>query len=108
MDGYSLAIMNHTDRECLIGLNLIPQLTPKRVQTLFRRFKSFEEIWNASASAFANLFGSRVLGEAIASGRSEKAVDEEFAKAEDKAVHIVTLVDEEYPPMLREIDDPPI
>lgn len=100
--------MNHTDRECLIGLNLIPQLTPKRVQTLFRRFKSFEEIWNAPASAFTNIFGSRVLGEAIASGRSEKAVDEEFTKAEDKAVHIVTLVDEEYPPMLREIDDPPM
>ena len=108
MDGYSLVIMNHTDRECLIGLNLIPQLTPKRTQTLFRRFKSFEEIWNSPASAFANLFGSRVIGEAIASGRSESAVDEELAKAEDKAVHIVTLVDESYPQMLREIDDPPM
>ena len=100
--------MNHTDREYLIGLNLIPQLTPKRAQALFGRFKTFEEIWNAPASAFTNLFGSRVLGEAIASARSEAAVDEEFAKAEDKAVHIVTLVDEEYPAALREIDDPPM
>ena len=58
--------MNHTDRECLIGLNLIPQLTPKRTQKLFGRFKSFGEIWNAPASAFAQMFGSRVIGEAIA------------------------------------------
>jgi len=100
--------MNHTDREYLIGLNLIPQLTPKRAQALFGRFKTFEEIWNAPASAFTNMFGSCVLGEAIVSARSEAAVDEEFAKAEDKAVRIVTLVDEEYPAVLREIDDPPM
>jgi len=100
--------MNHTDRDYLIGLNLIPQLTPKRIQRLFGRFETFEGIWNAPASAFANLFGSRVLGEAIASARSEAALDEELVKAEDKAVHIVTLVDEEYPAVLREIDDPPI
>jgi len=100
--------MNHTDREYLIGLNLIPQLTPKRAQALFGRFQTFEEVWNAPASAFTNLFGSRVLGEAIASARSEAALDEEIAKAEDKAVRIVTLVDEEYPAVLREIDDPPM
>ena len=100
--------MNHTDREYLIGLNLIPQLTPKRIQALFGRFETFEQIWNAPASAFTSLFGSRVLGEAIASARSEATLDEELVKAEDKAVHIVTLVDEEYPAALREIDDPPI
>ncbi len=100
--------MNCTDRECLIGLNLIPQLTPKRTQTLFRKFKSFEEIWGAPAAAFTQLFGSRVLGEAIASSRSEAAVDEEIATAEEKAVRIVTLVDEDYPVVLREIDDPPM
>ncbi|MFC2082687.1 DNA-processing protein DprA [Candidatus Bipolaricaulota bacterium] len=100
--------MKRTEREYLIGLNLIPQLTPKRNQVLIKRFASFEDIWKAPASAFANLFGSRVLGEAIASARSETALDEEFAKAEDKAVRIVTLVDEEYPPLLREIDDPPM
>ncbi|MFC2094943.1 DNA-processing protein DprA [Candidatus Bipolaricaulota bacterium] len=100
--------MKRTEREYLIGLNLIPQLTPKRNQVLIKRFASFEDIWKAPASAFANLFGSRVLGEAIASARSETALDEEFAKAEDKVVRIVTLVDEEYPPLLREIDDPPM
>jgi DNA processing protein len=100
--------MKHTERECLIGLNLIPQLTPKRAKLLFGRFESFAEIWKAPASSFTGLFGSRVLGEGIASSRSEKAVDEELAKAQGKAVRIVTLVDEAYPAALREIDDPPL
>jgi DNA processing protein len=100
--------MTRTDREYLIGLNLIPQLSPKRAQKLFRKFKSFQEIWDAPASAFTELFGSRVLGEAIASSRSEKAVDDELAKAQEKAVRIVTLVDSDYPAVLREIDDPPM
>ena len=100
--------MTHSDREYLIGLNLIPQLSPKRAQALFRKFESFEAIWSAPAAAFADLFGSRVVGEAIASARSEAAVDEELAKAEEKAVRIVTLVDPEYPAVLREIDDPPM
>lgn len=104
----SLASMTRPDRELLIGLNLISQLTPKRTQRLFARFESFRGIWDAPSSAFTALFGSRVLGEAIASARSETAIDEEMAKAAEKDVRIVTLMDPDYPPTLREIDDPPM
>jgi len=100
--------MGRSDRELLVGLNLIPQLTPKRTKRLFAKFDSFEAVWNAPGSTFASLFGSSVVGEAIASARSEAAVDEEFARAEELGVRIVTLVDEEYPVLLREIDDPPM
>ncbi len=100
--------MNRTDKECLIGLNLIPQLTPKRAKRLFAHFESFSAIWDAPAGRFCELFGSAVLGEAIASGRSDSAVDQEMEKAEKAGVEIVTLVDAEYPALLREIDDPPL
>lgn len=100
--------MNRTDKECLIGLNLIPQLTPKRAKRLFAHFESFSAIWDAPAGRFCELFGSAVLGEAIASGRSDSAVDQEIEKAEKAGVRIVTLVDSEYPALLREIDDPPL
>ncbi len=100
--------MNRTDKECLIGLNLIPQLTPKRAKRLFAHFESFSAIWDAPASRFCELFGSAVLGEAIASGRSDSAVDQEMEKAGKAGVRIVTLVDAEYPALLREIDDPPL
>ncbi len=100
--------MKRTDRELLIGLNLIPQLTPKRAKLLFRAFESFQAIWEAPAARFSSIFGSSVIGEAIASGRSEEAIDEEIAKAEELGIRIVTLVEAEYPSLLREIDDPPL
>ncbi len=100
--------MARSDRELLLGLNLIPQLTPKRSKQLFARFDSFQAIWNASGTAFASIFGSAVVGEAIASGRSEAAIDDELSRAEERGIQIVTLVDEPYPALLREIDDPPM
>ena len=100
--------MARSDREFLVGLNLIPQLTPVRTKRLFARFDTFGAIWNASGAALASVVGSPVVGEAIASGRSETAIDEEFARADDLGVQIVTLVDEAYPTLLREIDDPPM
>ena len=91
-----------------MGLNLIPQISPRRAKRLFARFESFRGIWEAPASQLGRLFNSQVIGEAIASGRDEAAIDEEFRSAEEAGIHIVTLVDKDYPPLLREIDDPPL
>ena len=100
--------MSRTDREYLIGLNLIPQLTPKRSKALFTRFESFQEIWTAPGARLGAVLGSTVVGVGIAAARSETAIDEELAKADELGVRIVTLVDAEYPQLLREIDDPPM
>jgi len=99
--------MMRTDRECLIGLNRIPQLTPKRAKLLLAHFDSFRAVWEAPASRLSAVFGSSMLGEAIGSARSDAAIDEELEKAERAGIQLVTLVDPEYPALLREIDDPP-
>lgn len=100
--------MARSDRELLIGLNMIPQLTPRRTGRLFRRFESFRAVWEASSAKLAEVFASSVIGEAIASGRDEAAIDQELTAAEEQGIRILTLVDSEYPPLLREIDDPPL
>ena len=99
--------MMRTERECLIGLNRIPQLTPKRAKRLLERFASFQEIWGAPAGQLSAVLGSSMLGEAIASARDATAVEEEIGQAEKRGIRIVTLVDPEYPVLLRQIDDPP-
>jgi DNA processing protein len=99
--------MMRTERECLIGLNQIPQLTPKRGKLLLGRFESFREVWSAPAGHLASALGSSMLGEAIASARSDAAIEEELEKADQMGVRLITLVDREYPSLLREIDDPP-
>jgi len=100
--------MSLTDRELLVGLNLIPHLSPKRCTKLFARFESFDAIWGAPAAQLAAVFGSSVIGEAVASARDEAAIDAELSLAAEKDVRLVTLVDAEYPNLLREIDDPPL
>ncbi len=70
-------------------------------------FASFQEIWIAPASELAAALGSSTLGEAIASSRDEAALDAELKKADSLGIRLVTLVDAEYPALLREIDDPP-
>jgi len=92
----------------LVGLNLIPQLTPRRIRALFSRFETFESIWAAPASKIREVFGSSVLAEGIASARSESAIDAELTASEKAGVRIVTLIEPEYPALLREIEDPPI
>ncbi len=99
--------MMRTERECLIGLNRIPQLTPKRAKRLLEYFASFADIWTAPSGQLASVLGSSMLGEAIASARDEAVVDAELREAERLGLRLVTLVDADYPPLLREIDDPP-
>jgi DNA processing protein len=74
---------------------------------LLAHFESFRAAWEAPASTLSAVFGSSMLGEAIASARSDAAVDEELETAGRAGVQLVTLVDPEYPALLREIDDPP-
>ncbi len=96
-----------TERECLIGFNRIPQLTPKRAKLLLAQFESFRAAWEAPATRLSAIFGSSMVGEAVASARSDSAVDEELEAADRAGVKLVTLADPEYPALLREIDDPP-
>jgi len=100
--------MSRSDRELLIGLNLIPQLTPKRARMLFARFESFRGIWEASVAQLRDAFRSQVIAESFAASREKASIEGELKSAENLHVKVVTLVDPEYPQLLREIDDPPL
>jgi len=100
--------MSRSDRELLIGLNLIPQLTPKRSRMLFARFESFRGIWEASVMELREAFRSQVIAESFATSREKASIDDELQKADALGVTILTLMDEGYPQILREIDDPPL
>lgn len=99
--------MNWTEYHCLIGLNLIPELTPRRVAILLERFSSPLAIWNAPARALAALPGFAEVAEKIAASRGKEAVKRELVQAEELGVQITTILDPNYPPLLREIEAPP-
>ena len=99
--------MNWTEDHCLIGLNLIPELTPRRMAILLERFSSARAIWRAPASVLAALPGFAEVAGKIVASRSEQAAKRELAQAEKLGVKVITILNFDYPPTLREIDTPP-
>ena len=99
--------MKRTNSQYLVGLNLIVELSPRRLITLLDHFSSPEEIWLASVNEISSLPGFRSVAGEVASGRSEEKLDNELELARKLELDITTLVDPDYPVLLREIEVPP-
>ena len=90
------------------SFNQIPQIGPVRFQKLLNFFPNLETAWRAP------------VGELLQSGIEENIVNEilklrremepsaEFAKLEAQKISFVTIKDETYPKLLREIPNPPV
>ena len=96
-------------REALVALNLIDHVGPVRVRQLLEHFGEPPAILGASR---AQLLQARGIGpetaDAIASW--EKTVDlaGELKRITEFGCHVLIPADPEYPPLLRQIYDPPI
>lgn len=103
----SWVFMDRSKSEYLIGLNLIPELTPRRMTILLDHFSSPEEMWRAPQGALSSLPGfSAETAAKIVAQRSEQALDNELERARKLHVTILTVLDEDYPPLLRQIENP--
>lgn len=97
------------EREAFVALNMIEHVGPVRVRQLLAHFGEATAILNASKPALQQVRG---IGEDTAESIStwEKRVDlaGELRRCADFGCRIITQLDEEYPPLLREIYDPPV
>lgn len=97
-----------TDTEALIVLNMIEGLGPVKIGRLMEAFGSPASALRASSSA---LKGVRGVGPEIAariySWDREIDLAAELEAAGRAGARIVTILDESYPPLLKEIYDPP-
>lgn len=96
-------------REALVGLNLIEGIGPVRVRRLLDHFGDAPTILRASRTQLLRVPG---IGPDIAEtlSRWEQTVDlsEELKRMDAFGCRAVIQSDDEYPPALREIYDPPI
>jgi DNA processing protein len=96
-------------REAFIALNLIERVGPVRVRQLLDHFGDAPSILRASKQ---QLLGVRGIGEdtADAISRWESTADlaGELRRIAEFGCRVLIQDDEEYPPLLREIYDPPI
>lgn len=99
--------MGREAREYVIGLNLISELTPRRLAGLLQRFGSAEAIWQAPTEVVAALPELAPAAAKIAASRDEALLDRELERADREGIRIVTFLDPDYPAPLREIETPP-
>lgn len=98
-----------THLEACVALNMIPQMGPVRLRRLLDTFGSAEKILLARTDQLSAVNGiTRPLAENITRWQDHADPTAELKKAADLGAHVITAQDDEYPPVLREIHDPPI
>lgn len=97
------------EREAYIALNMVPGVGAVLVRNGVERLGSAVALFRAGPDALAAVRG-------VGAARAESLVTElaapdwrsELARAEREGIRLVTFVDPEYPPFLKEIHDPPL
>ncbi|MDR9418223.1 DNA-processing protein DprA [Gracilimonas sp.] len=102
-------LKNKKKLRVLIALSIIPGFGCRRVYNLIRHIDDPEEIFNVGKRKLRTIEG---IGEAsalslIAFDDWDK-VDEILEATEKSGSNIITLADPEYPPLLKQIYDPPV
>lgn len=91
-----------------LALLMVPGLGPRRAHPLLERFRSPQAIFRASRS---ELLGQGLPG-SVAQTISSGCTFEEAAGQQDllrrAGAHLIPVLDPRYPPLLKEIFDPPI
>ncbi len=98
-----------TPREALITLNLIPGLGSVRIRSLMEFFGSAELVLAATPELLSQVprIGPR-LADTVADWRNCTLAASEQECAERHGVRMITLLDDDYPAILRRMSDPPV
>jgi len=105
-------IDDHLDSKtrALLQLTLIPGLGPKRLFTLLKTFTEPRSILDATASSLRQVHGiGRDTADQIVSGRQKslESLQREIELINQYDAKLISILDDEYPKLLRMIDDPP-
>jgi DNA processing protein len=97
-----------TELEAIIALNMVPDIGPLRMARLMQRFGSASAVLGASTRELTVVegIGARTA-ENIHAWEAHCTPSAELELAEKAGVTILTLNSDGYPPLLREIPDPP-
>ena len=92
-----------------VGFSSIEQIDSVFVQKLYEYYGDIERAFNCSKKDFNNIEGISVkTAEKFLSLRDKINLDKTFDEVEKRGIKFITLDDERYPKMLKEIHNPPI
>lgn len=92
-----------------LTLNKIPGLGPVRIKALLDYFKDVEEILKADFKSLSKVPGiGELFANSIYKCKNKVNVEEELNKIQKDGAKIITLEDDNYPELLKNIFDPPV
>ncbi len=91
-----------------LALALTPSLGPSRCRRLVQHFGSINAVFAASLTELEAAGLPAPAAQAIALGKSAELAQEEMVRATSVGAQIVTFDDAAYPPLLKQIYDPPV
>lgn len=98
-----------TSREAYLVLNALPHVGPVTLRRLLERFPGPEQILLASEKELRQVQGvGPEIARSIRGWEGHFDLEAETRKLEESSTRIVTPDDPEYPPLLKEIYDPPV
>ncbi len=98
-----------TETEACIALNMVPKLGPVRLRRLLEVFETPQRILLAKSHELRGVEGiGPEIADAIAHWERHVDLAAELARIADFGAHVITQADAVYPPLLREIHNPPI
>lgn len=98
-----------TETEACIALNMIPKLGPVRVRRLLDALGTPEAILQAGQATLRGVEGiGSETAATIAGWERHVDLSGELGRIADFGAHVVTFNDPLYPPLLREIHNPPL
>jgi DNA processing protein len=91
-----------------LALALTPSLGPSRCRRLVEHFGSANAVFRASLTELEAAGLQAAAAQSIALGKSAELAQEEMVRAASVGAQILTLDDPAYPPLLKQIYDPPV
>lgn len=100
--------MFRMNKKFWVAFSSIEQLDSLFIKRLFEHFGDIEKAFNATKECLSEIEGLSVKkAEKFLQLRDKVNVDKVFADVESRGINFLTLEDENYPKMLRNIDNPP-
>jgi DNA processing protein len=96
-----------TDVKYWVGFNIVPGIGPARLGKLLDHFGDPETAWHAPSLELARAGLDRKSLQNLLAMRAKLDLEAEMRRLEDVGAHVLTLRDDNYPRLLRQINLPP-
>ena len=91
-----------------LALSLVPGLGTRCLNQLMHKCRNLKELLTSPPGQVGPLFLSREIRTFISSGGARRAADQAIQDCSRKGIRILSVFDEEYPHLLKQIFDPPL